>query len=324
MKVLSLIAPSNEEIHRYGEALGRILKEHSPDKLLIYAGEDLSIHTPAISELHMFEYGNVRYATWLVIEDILYSLGEPPEYYIIVYPRRGRFKCGDTGYEGIFKSEYGDDIAIIERELAKFYSYIHEDEIELLHVAGGGYVEMEIIMRNLQILEMLKGLGIKTSLKIFSGDMIKDFEIEKRSTYPISLDRGMYKYIQDKKLLLASLLVKYGLYNLFTYDDLVELNELVDGEINRVELDYFSKIYSDREGYRLVVNREGGISKSIVPLSRMKLLFEQVLNNEHIDLNLLIEKGKIFLDIISKLGRVDNYLDILEDEDLVDKIFDLF
>ncbi len=309
MKILISTIPVNEDIHGLESRLSEVISKTSPDYTFLITGEGMAIHSHMISELHMFEYSNVRFAIWNLIEDILYRLDNLPEYHIAVYPTSGVYRCKETGYQGIFKGvehpigyiQYEYVRKILDKELDEEVEYFlyaenEEDTIILwetfkpifnIEKAVTGRSKVSFVDRDKDILKSL------ISNELFVGW---------RKVKPLpsfNLDEiGLIRFIA------------YAIDNKFItiFKDTQIRREFIDRMddfLGKLEYIFYSSTVSDREGYELNVihEKDVGIIMSKGAIIKYLLHKLELTELEHI-VNSYDECGNdVILEVFNKMNR---------------------
>ena len=314
MRILATYFKPDEEIHGEVSPLNKHIEEFNPDHILIYTEESLSIHTPTISELHMFEYSNVRYASWIVVEDILYRSENLPRYYIVAIPSNGRFECSETGYRGEFESSWDDVVGTVHSETNKIFREEISDRYQVIYIFNGGIIEHLIINIIASRLSTLKKLGIEVELMIVG---LKDLGYVDIPIYDQAYH--LVEYIQRNveriDSLYLSLPLLHQIISIYKKEELEMILDLVEEEISRIEAEYYMNIYSDREGYILKVVRNKHLPQILIPLDELRLILTHLTRNEKVDIDKLSKTSQKIVKLLGmylEKGNLDKVVKSLE------------
>jgi len=267
MKTLISYIPVNEDIHSLKNRLEKAILESSPDYIFIVVGEGLAIHSPMISELHMFEYSNVRFAVWNLVEDILYRVEDIPNYYISVYPLEGVYTCKETGYKGIFKG-VSYPIGYIQ------YEYVRKLVNEEVEKGDKYIIYSDYLDGGLFLWETFRDL---IGIDKFTNRDTKVYTLDKEVPdylYIYQPQIGWYNItsipdMDDQDIGLLKLLgyvIDNGYLNILIEEDIRrKILDRLEDVMNKFEYIYYNHTSSDREGYELNVlhGRDIGIPLSV-------------------------------------------------------------
>jgi len=315
MKILLTSIPVDEDIHEIRHRLPDVISEMAPDYIYIVAGEALSIHSHVISELHMFEYSNVRFATWNLIEDILYRMDELPEYYISVYPHTGVYRCKETGYRGIFKGvkhsigyiQYEYTRKIFEKDLEGGITYIlYSDTLD-------GTLFLWEIFRDFMAIDSI--LHDDVNLYIYKDG---NFDINDLLYQPLYIGwRGIktidYLSLEEIGIIkLLAYIIDNGFLWIFRDADVRrKLLDRVGDVVSKLEYIYYSSTSSDREGYELIVTHEKDVGRLISASTKIIYFLEKLDRTQDNRREKLLSKPieHIMGDILTQI-----LIDIIENE----------
>ena len=331
MKILLTTIPIDEDIHeienRYSEVVARI----SPDYVFIVAGEAMSIHSHMISELHMFEYSNVRFATWNLIEDILYRLEDLPEYHISVYPMTGEYTCKETGYRGRFEGvkypvgyiQYEYVRKIVEREPSQKIEYIiysgNGGDALLVWDAFKPLIDIDAIFHNDFRIRYLDDNGF--GLEYLTHSYINVGWREVKPLDNLGNDEvGIIK-------LLAYIIDNGFLEGFFERELRRRFLDRVDDILSKLEYIFYSSTTSDREGYELKISHGTDVGILLSKCAIIKYFLERFDNTSPERLNELPVNcaGEEAIEILNHINRyVHGESEKIVKEDFLDRFVQCF
>jgi len=262
MKVFIGVLEVDEDIHKLESRIDKILSREKPDDIVLIVGEDAAIHTLAVAELHMFEYRNVLYASWSVLEDVIYRLEHDFDYRIIVHPVEGEYRCRETGFRGVYEGHV-DIEPYLYMELSKYFTSHVGAELDIKLYYEDGYrgrIVEKVLSDIVSVENILSGM--------WSFRYVGEPYIEWRSIKPSSLDKDL-DVDEYRRLRAASQAFNYGLYHRM-YKFLGDSN-IVNKYINEINLEFVRNTVSDREEYVLNVVHNSYIPRIAIPLSKLNI-----------------------------------------------------
>ncbi len=310
MKILISTVTVNEDIHGLESGLSDVISKTSPDYIFLVTGEGMAIHSHMISELHMFEYSNVRFAVWNLIEDILYRLDNLPEYHIAVYPTSGVYRCKETGYLGTFRGienpigyiQYEYVRKILDKELDEKVEYIlyAENEVDaiLLWETFKPIFNIEKAMTGEPKISFID--RERDSLKhIVTNELLIGWR-EVKPIHNFNLDEiGLIRFLA------------YAIDNKFITifkDPQIrrEFIDRMDDILGKLEYIFYSSTVSDREGYELNVIHEKDVGIIMSKCALIKYLLHKLgLIDRETIVNSYNECGKEdILEVFNKMNRL--------------------
>ncbi len=264
MKLFIGVVKITEDIHKLDPTLAKRLAEEEPDHIILVSGEDASIHTMAVAELHMFEYRNVIYASWSVLEDIIYRLENNFNYKIVVVPTQGEYRCMETGYRGVFQG-FVDTVQYLYMEMAKALTDLLGEDMEIIFYSEEGYLGriVEKVVSDIVAIEN-RILGRWRLPEGYRGDPYIQWRMFTNDVDVPGLD---LKAVE--RLRMAGLSYNYDM--LRTMSNLLDNGILAKSLLENIYSEYYRGTESDREEYVLNVIHRYDLPNLVEPLSKLYL-----------------------------------------------------